>query len=142
MSIQKMLVRQNEYMLGTREGLKFVVYDPNEKEFSSVYQDIEQKTPLCFLAGRQTLQAKEVERDLILTADYNVAGYFLINRGTREIRHITDRMTDNRGCFDIAVLPHFDLDAYPFAICKGRKGISIVNLKTYMAEQFILSEEM
>jgi hypothetical protein len=79
---------------------------------------------------------------LILTADYNVAGYFLINRASREIRHIQDEMVDNRGCFDIQVLPNFDIDLLPFAVCKGRKGISIINLKSMVAEKFLVSEEM
>lgn len=51
-------------------------------------------------------------------------------------------MVDNRGCFDIQVLPNFDIDLLPFAVCKGRKGISIINLKSMVAEKFLVSEEM
>jgi hypothetical protein len=51
LSISKMSVRQNEYMLGTKDGIKFVTYNAETKQFG-VVEDGPNKTGLGFLQGR------------------------------------------------------------------------------------------
>lgn len=46
-------------MLGTKDGIKFVTYNTETKQFG-VVEDGLNKAGLGFLQGRSTLQAKEV----------------------------------------------------------------------------------
>jgi hypothetical protein len=69
-------------------------------------------------------------------------GYFLVNRATRDIRHITDAVSSNRGCFDIQPIPNFDMRALPFVICKGRKGLTVLNLKSFVSHELFPSDDM
>ena len=69
-------------------------------------------------------------------------GYFTVQRATREVRHIEDAFSSNRGCFDIQVVPNFDMQTLPFVVCKGRKGIAILNLNTLKSYELFSSEEM
>ena len=126
-SIKQMSARPLEYVLGTKDGLRFVQFDHASNEFSAVI-DSESKQALTLMSGRQTLQMHEFSPDVLLTADYNMPGYYTVNRATKEVRHITDAFSSNRGCFDIQVIPSFNIKTMPFAICKGRKGLALINL--------------
>jgi hypothetical protein len=86
-SIRKMENRPEEYVLGSKDGLRFITFRHTSNSYKPVL-DIETQQPLILLSGRQTLQVKEIAPDLLLTADYNMPGYFLVNRASREIRHI------------------------------------------------------
>jgi len=88
------------------------------------------------------LQGVEIKNDVLLTCDYNQSGYFLIDRSTKEAMKLEEATGDNRGCFDLQMLPTFDMQSSPFVFAKARKAISLLNLKTRRVYQLIHKEEM
>jgi hypothetical protein len=58
-------------MLCTTGGLFFVKWLVDKNEFESVPTSKLDTKPITYLGARQTLLAKEVSPDLILTTDYN-----------------------------------------------------------------------
>lgn len=86
--------------------------------------------------------ARELNEAFIISCDYNNSGYFLINRSTRQVKNLNDPTSDNRGCYDIKLIPNFDFDECPFVIAKGRKSLSLLNVKTCKVFEIIHNDEM
>ena len=54
----------------------------------------------------------------------------MVNRASKEVKKLEDRIVDNRGCFDIAPLPNFHLTDFPFVLVKAKKGVVLANVAT------------
>lgn len=66
----------------------------------------------------------------------------MVNRATKEVQKLEDKITDNRGCFDIAPLPNFHLTDFPFVLMKARKGIILANVNTQTTFELLRTPEM
>ena len=123
---------RGDYALGTTTGICFVKWMPVEKRFDVVRQvpTSSQGPALTLLSNRQTLSLCEAGDDIFVTSDYNQAGYYVVNRATKEVKKLEDKIVDNRGCFDIAPLPNFHLTDFPFVLMKARKGVILANVTT------------
>ena len=119
--------RSNDWTSGNNPGFTSFVSKCTYNEESMELKVIDMEKSITTFVSMIEGVAEFPPNGILL---HNWCAELLILRDWQVIHHITDPVSGNGRKFWLELMPCFDAEGFPFAICSGNMTYDILNLKT------------